>query len=256
MTEIDIHVFTWNAGKFTDEKLKILQMQLTVKLIKLQMVFVIGFQELNGQEFVARIKDTFIEPSGWKFCEDKSKQIGYKITCSHTFQITTLVFYKGKFFTNIPSITYYSSCQGWKQTKGSNIVKLDIDGNELLLINNHMPFDTQEASIKFCNNLFETLKKYKLENIENVIFFGDLNSRSLIGKISNKKVTYQKVINCTNSGFSCENNINYDDDTCKLLRQIENCKKLTDDQVLLKTLNENDTLLNILIIILYLINVV
>ena len=39
MTEIDIHVFTWNAGKFTDEKLKILQMQLTVKLIKLQIVF-------------------------------------------------------------------------------------------------------------------------------------------------------------------------------------------------------------------------
>ena len=33
-TEIDIHV-TWNAGKFTDEKLKIFTDAITAKLIKL-----------------------------------------------------------------------------------------------------------------------------------------------------------------------------------------------------------------------------
>ena len=45
MTEIDIHVFTWNAGKFTDEKLKNFTDAINSKINKTTNgILVIGFQ--------------------------------------------------------------------------------------------------------------------------------------------------------------------------------------------------------------------
>ena len=88
MTEIDIHVFTWNAGKFTDKKLDNFFKEIEKKIENTNGIIVIGFQELNGQEFTAKIKNKFMTTTAWNFCKDKSKQIGYKMTCSHTFQIT------------------------------------------------------------------------------------------------------------------------------------------------------------------------
>ena len=186
MREFDISVCSWNVGKFTQDKVNDLlekeQKALGEDINPVLRVY--GFQEISWGEvkkfdkaLTTKLKKTYTKILKRTAC-NKSK----------TFQMALFVFTS----QSIDNFESQSKCK--MLTKGYVAARLNLPRNgaleprwgrsvSLTLVNTHMPFKTANKTISFGTNMMKWLNDKKLYNEndrDNILLFGDLNSRSLL----------------------------------------------------------------------------
>ena len=173
MKAFDMSVCSWNVGKFTQDKVHNLlekeQKALGEDINPALRVY--GFQEISWGEV-----KKFNKALTTKLKTKNYTKILKKTACnkSKTFQIVLFVFT----LNTRHNLESQSKCK--MLTKGYVAARL---GMSLTLVNTHMPFKTANKTISFGTNMMKWLNDKKLYNEndrDNILLFGDLNSRSLL----------------------------------------------------------------------------
>lgn len=176
---IKFRIISWNFGKQHNDKLECI-FENTQGGVSEETIFVIGLQEVENTE-IPYIKSYF----NGQFLADHYTTImiqkGSGTVIGSGFDLLTFIIYpknitiadsRGESIT-VPS---EDSLKGrLSSTKGYLWTTLTINGKDVTLVNIHLPFQDAAFSIKN----FEMLNE-KFSEKQNVIIFGDYNSRSTV----------------------------------------------------------------------------
>ena len=223
MNDLKVGIFSWNIGDIGDNSKidNLLSSALNTYTDGYPDIFVFGFQEYHILPFKLNINDKTIFDNilGSINSKDKGK---YKIldsssACSQlsSFETMLLILIKTEYTSDKNTIIKKSECLSSTGsqtlligTKGYELIKFTLKGNELIFVNAHFPFQNEDTLNKFYNSLQQFIKNVKPDN-SLIFIFGDMNSRCLLTN------EYKKDV------FNCENNDSKFENWCSIKKELE-----------------------------------
>ena len=168
-----IKVFSWNFGKLSNDKLACIHRN-AFDNIEESTIYIIGLQEVSGYS-LNNIKQ-YLENN-----KPASHTMTYgRKSSTKDFDLVTFIFYPNGLLTNIKfSSKKIPSKKGFLysmiDTKGYLWVDFTLNNVQYTVANIHLPFQNEAYSLENFQLLKETFK-----GKENVIIFGDYNTRSKV----------------------------------------------------------------------------
>lgn len=218
-------VFTWNIGRTNPDKLQCIQTEMFSKT-EPDTIYVVGLQEINYYD-VDKINKSFKEKIPKSYGMTHGRKSSFK-----DFDLVTLIFFpigiehKMKYTFSMANATFHTKKIPSKKgrttmidTKGYLWCDFEIDGVQYTIVNIHLPFQNEEFSLAN----FKLLQK-TFENKQNVIIFGDYNTRSKVDDscLGNTICDVKFEKNAENSVSVLENTLN----KCKVNSGNANCENI------------------------------